>query len=182
MEVKQLTRNISTDFNRTITLVGVIPLLVFIYLLIGKISNVNALAGEVGYIVLATIGVFVMGVVVGRRMLMSVTLKLIDDNQRILSMQQEMMNKNRLVAVTETVLGLSDKINNPLLALRGNLDLLEMDFKQSDLTDKVKKRFAVIKSSCETIREVSYKLAQLTKPVSTYISDDIRMMDLDKSE
>ena len=92
------------------------------------------------------------------------------------------MNKNRLVAVTETVLGLSDKINNPLLALRGNLDLLEMDFKQSDLTDKVKKRFAVIKSSCETIREVSYKLAQLTKLVSTSITDDIRMMDLDKSE
>ena len=30
MEAKQLTKNIKNDFNRTVTLVGVIPLLVFI--------------------------------------------------------------------------------------------------------------------------------------------------------
>jgi len=182
MEAKQFTRNIRDDFNRTISLVGVIPLLVFIYLLIGKIASISVLAGNVGVIVLATIGVFVTGIVVGRRMLMSVTLKLIDDNQRILTMQQEMMDKNRLVAITDTVLGLSDKINNPLLTLRGNLDLLETDLKEMNLAENIKKRLGIIKSSCETIREVSHKLAQLSKPKTTTVYENIRMVDLDKTE
>ena len=98
MEVKQLTKNIKNEFNRTVSLVGIIPLLVFIYLVVGKLSNFNALAGEIGYVVIATIGVFIMGIIVGRKMLMSVTFKLIEDNQKILSMQQELIEKSRLAA------------------------------------------------------------------------------------
>jgi len=120
MEEKQFTRNIRTDFNRLFCLVGVIPLLVFIYVLVNKISNINARVGEVGYIVMATIGVFVMGIIVGRKMLMSVTIKLIDDNRKILSMQQELLEKNRLAAITETVLALGDQINNPLSLARSS--------------------------------------------------------------
>ena len=97
MEVKQLTHSIRNDFNRAISLIGIIPLLVFIYLVVGKLANFNILAGEVGYIVMATIGVFIMGIVVGRKMLMSITLKLIDDNSKILSMQQELIEKLRLL-------------------------------------------------------------------------------------
>jgi hypothetical protein len=83
----------------------------------------------VGYIVLATIVVFVLGIIVGRKMLMSVTLKLIDDNQKILSMQKKLIEKNRLAAITETVLVLGDQVNNPLLVINGNLELLDSELK-----------------------------------------------------
>ena len=39
MEVKQLTKNIKDDFNRLISLAGIIPLLVVIYLIVCKFAN-----------------------------------------------------------------------------------------------------------------------------------------------
>lgn len=181
MEIKQLTKNIKNDFNRAISLVGVIPLLVFIYLVVGKLSNFNALAGEVGYIVMATIGVFIMGIVVGRKMLMSVTLKLIDDNQKILSMQQELIQKNRLAAITETVLALGDQVNNPLLVISGNLELLDLEIKQLEVSEKVHNRLATMRGSFQKIREVTDKMSKLTKAELVTIHGDTRMVDLDKS-
>lgn len=181
MEVKQLTSNIKTDFNRAITLVGVIPLLVFVYLVVGKLANFNALVGEVGYIVMATIGVFVMGIVVGRKMLMSVTFKLIDDNQRILSMQQELIEKNRLAAITETVLTLGDQVNNPLLVVSGNLELLDLEIRHLEVDEKIRNRIQTMRSNFLKIREVTDKMSKLTKAELVSIHGDTRMIDLDKS-
>ncbi len=163
MEVKQLTLNIRSDFNRALSLAGVIPLLVFIYLVVGKISNFKALAGEVGYIVVATIGVFIMGIIVGRKMLMSVTFKLIDDNQKILSMQRELIEKNRLAAITETVLALGDQVNNPLLAISGNLELLELELRHLELSEKTRNRMETIRNNFYKLREVTDKMSKLTK-------------------
>jgi len=181
MEVKQLTKNIKNDFNRAVSLVGVIPLLVFIYLVVGKLASFNALVGEVGYIVMATIGVFIMGIVVGRRMLMSVTFKLIDDNQKILSMQQELIEKNRLAAITETVLALGDQVNNPLLAISGNLELLELELKNVELNEKTRNRIKTMLNNFYKIREVTDKMSKLTKAELITIHGDTRMIDLSKS-
>lgn len=181
MEDKQLTKSIRNDFNRAISLAGVIPLLVFVYLVVGKLSNFNALVGEVGYIVMATIGVFVMGVVVGRKMLMSVTLKLIDDNQKILSMQQELIEKNRLAAITETVLALGDQVNNPLLAISGNLELLEFEVRDLNLTEKSRNRIQTMKNNFFKIKEVTDKMSKLTKAETMTIHGDTKMLDLDRS-
>ena len=181
MEIKQLTNNIKNDFNRAVSLVGVIPLLVFIYLVVGKLSNSNALMGEVGYIVIATIGVFVMGIVVGRRMLMSVTFKLIDDNQKILTMQQELIEKNRLAAITETVLALGDQVNNPLLAVSGNLEMLDSEISTLNITEKVRNRLATMRNNMQKIREVTDKMSKLTKAELVTIHGSTRMIDLSKS-
>lgn len=181
MEVKQLTKNIKNDFNRTVSLVGVIPLLVFIYLVVGKLSNINALVGEIGYIVMATIGVFIMGIIVGRRMLMSVTLKLIDDNQKILAMQQELIEKNRLAAITETVLALGDQVNNPLLAISGNLELLDLELNNVQLSEKTRNRIKTMFNNFSKIREVTDKMSKLTKAELMTIHGDTRMIDLNKS-
>jgi signal transduction histidine kinase len=181
MEVKQLTHNIRNDFNRAISLAGFIPLLVFIYLLVGKIANFHALIGEVGYIVIATIGVFIMGIVVGRKMLMSVTFKLIDDNQKILAMQQELIEKNRLAAITETVLTLGDQVNNPLLAISGNLELLELELRQFELSEKTRNRIQTMRNNFYKIREVTDKMSKLTKAELVTISGDSQMIDLSKS-
>lgn len=182
MEIKQFTRNIRNDFNRALSLAGVIPLLVFIYILVNKISNINARAGEVGYIVTATIGVFAMGIVVGRKMLMSVTIKLMDDNRKILSMQQELIEKSRLAAITETVLTLGDQINNPLLAMSGNLELLDMDFKNANINERIRNRIETMRNAFRNIREVTDKLSKLSKPEAVTIYGDVKMIDLNKSK
>lgn len=182
MEIKKLTQNIRNDFHRAISLTGVIPLLVFIYLLVGKISNYNILAGEVGYIVIATMAVFAMGIIVGRRMLISVTYKLIDDNQKILKMQQELIEKNRLSAITETVLTLGDQVNNPLLVLSGNLDLLDSEIQGAGMTEKIHNRIETMRNNFRKIREVTDKMSQLSKPELVTIHDGIKMFDLNKSK
>lgn len=181
MEIKQLTNNIKKDFNRAVSLVGVIPLLVFIYLVVGKLANFNALLGELGYIVMATIGVFIMGIVVGRRMLMSVTFKLIDDNQKILTMQQELIEKNRLAAITETVLALGDQVNNPLLAVSGNLEMLDSEISTLNITEKVRNRLATMRSNMQKIREVTDKMSKLTKAELVTVHGNTRMIDLSRS-
>lgn len=182
MEIKHLTHNIRNDFNRVISLAGVIPLLVFVYVVVDKISNFNALAGEVGYVVTATIGVFIMGVVVGRKMLMAVTFKLIDDNQKILTMQQELIQKSRLAAITETVLTLGDQVNNPLMAISGNLELLELELRPLELSQKTRDRIQTMRNNFYRIREVTDKMSKLTKAELVTIHGDTRMIDLSKSE
>ena len=181
MEIKQLARNIRDDFNRVISLVAVIPLLVFIYLVVGKLANFNALIGEVGYIIMATIGVFIMGIVVGRKMLMSITLKLIDDNSKILSMQQELIEKNRLAAITETVLALGDQVNNPLLVISGNLELLELEIRHLEVGEKVHNRIQTMRGNFQKIREVTDKMSKLTRAELVVIHGDTKMIDINKS-
>ncbi|PIQ87922.1 MAG: hypothetical protein COV73_01570 [Candidatus Omnitrophica bacterium CG11_big_fil_rev_8_21_14_0_20_43_6] len=182
MEIKQLTYDVRRDFNRLISLVGIIPLLVFIYLLVVKIANIKILAGQVGYIVLATIAVFAMGIIVGRKMLMTVTFKLIDDNQKILSIQQELIEKNRLAAITETVLALGDEVNNPLLVISGNLELLDLELKQFEVGEKIHNRIQTMRGNFQKIREVTDKMSRLTQPSLTIIHGGIQMIDLNKSK
>ncbi len=181
MEIKKFSNRIRDDFNHSISLAGVIPLLVFTYLLICKIANYNILAGQVGYIVLATIAVFVMGVIVGRKMLMSVTFKLIDDNQKILVMQQELIEKSRLAAITETVLALGDQVNNPLLAITGNLELLELELRHAELSEKTRNRIETMRNNFYKIREVTDKMSRLNKVELLTIHGNTRMIDLNKS-
>ena len=181
MEVKQFTRKIRNDFNHAISLAGVIPLLAFVYLIASKLSNLNCLVGEVGYIVMAAIGVFIMGIIVGRKMLMSVTFKLIDDNQKILSMQQELIGKNRLAAITETVLTLSDQVNNPLLVIGGNLEFLDSEIKSAGASEKIQNRIQTMRNNFQKIREVTDKMSKLTKVELIKIHGDRQMIDLNKS-
>lgn len=181
MEAKQFTHNIRKDFNRALSLVGIIPLLVFIYLIVGKFANFSVLAGEIGYIVSATIVVFIMGIVVGRKMLMSVIFKLLDDNRKILIMQQELIEKSRLAAITETALALGDQVNNPLLAISGNLELLELELKHVQLSEKTRNRIETMRNNFQKIRDVTERMSKLTKVESVAIHGDTRAIDLEKS-
>jgi len=179
MEIRQLTKNIKSDFNKTLSLVGIIPLLVFIYLTIGK--AVRASTTEIGYIVVATIAVFVMGIVVGRRMLMAVTFKLLEDNRKIMAMQQELIEKSRLAAITETVLALGDQVNNPLLVIGGNLELLKVEMQGVNVNERIQNGIQTMRSSFQKIREVTDKMSKLTKPETKVIHGDSKMIDLEKS-
>lgn len=167
-EIKELISKRKNDFNRTICLVGIIPLLVFIYLLGGKIGTFQIFLGEIGYIVLVTMFIFSMGIIVGRKMLWSIL--------------NELIEKQRLVAITETALALSHEINNPLLTVRGNLELLENEFLSDQLSDKVKSRLVTIKDHCERIQQVTEKMSKLSKPVAEKVYGRAKMISLTNSQ
>lgn len=167
MVIKEVINKRRRDFNTTMCLTGIIPFLVFIYLLVVKISSFTIFIGEIGYIMFATLVVFVMGVVIGRRLLWS--------------MLKEIIEKNRLAAVTETALALSHEINNPLLTINGNLELLEGELKQINISDKSKDRLSTIRNSCERIRLVTDKMSKLSKPAITTIHGKIKMINLEAS-
>jgi len=88
-----------------------------------------------------------------------------------------------LAAISETTLALSHEINNPLLTVRGNLELLEHDLAQNHISNNtIMNRLEIIKDHCERIRQVTDKLATLSRSVSTTVSRDIKMVDLNKSD
>lgn len=182
MEITELITKEKRDFYNSICLTSVIPFLVFIYLLIGRVSSVSILKGEILYIMMATVVVFLMGIIVGRKMLWALILKLIDDNKRIVDMQQELMEKNRLAAITETTLALGHEINNPLMAIRGSLELIEVEVIDKPLPENIKNRLDTIKGYCERIGQVTDKMSSLSKPALHTIHGHTKMIDLTKSE
>jgi signal transduction histidine kinase len=168
MQIKELVKNRKSEFDVSVCLTGVIPFLVFIYLLVVRIANFKIFAGEVGYITLTTILIFLLGILESRKLFWS--------------MLSDIIEKNRLAAITETALSLSHEINNPLFTVRGNLELLEHDFSENRISNNnITKRVETIKEHCERIRQVTDKLANLSNPVSTTVHGNVKMVDVNKS-
>ena len=163
MQINDIIVKRKRELNVSLCLTGVIPMLVVVYLLSRKIANFSIFTGQIGYIMLFTIVIFILGMFVGRRLLMD--------------MLSELIEKNRLAAVTETVLTLGHEINNPLLTVRGNLELIET----RELSEDLQKRLATVKLNLERISQATEKLKNISKPESGNIYEDINMLDLEKS-
>jgi nitrogen-specific signal transduction histidine kinase len=163
MDIKKLIARSKRDFDISISMIGVIPLLVFTYLIIAKLATVKILIGQIGYIIFCTILVFLVGVFVGKRMFSSLV--------------NEIMEKNKSAAITETALGVGDQINNPLLAIRGNLEIVEMYALENKLPPKVIDRIKTIKDNFERIRQITDKMSNLGKPKTTSIIGKSSMVD-----
>ncbi len=170
MELKKLEEKTKRDFNNAVSLMAIIPLLVFVYLIGGKIASLSALNGEVGYILLTVMAIVLTGIFLGKQKLWGLV-------SQIFRMQNELLEKNRLSAITETVLTLGHEINNPLLAMQGNLSSLEEELANSLAKEKISK----IRSHCERIMEVTNKLSSLAKPVSEKISGEHSIINLSDS-
>ena len=168
MEIKTVINNSRRDFGTTLALTGVIPLLAFAYTLTSNSGSPRSLTGETGYIMLATMGVFLSGMVVGRRMLWSLF--------------NDLVEKNRLAAITETALTLGHEINNPLLIIRGNLEMVESELKHPGIDPKIASRLTTINDNCQRIGNVMEKMAKLAKPSVSIIHGNTKMIDLPKSE
>jgi signal transduction histidine kinase len=97
-------------------------------------------------------------------------------------MQQELIKKNRLAAVSETALTLGDSINNPLLVISGNLELLDLELKSYKVPEKTHDRIQTMRMNFAKIREVTDKLSRLTQAESTAVYGDIQMIDINKSK
>lgn len=169
------------DFNNAICLMTIIPFLAFVYLLVCEIGSFQMLSGRVGYMMFIMLAVAFMGIILGRKVIWRIIENLILFNNQIARMQEELIEKNRLSAITETVLAIGHEINNPLLAIQGNLELLEDDFKEKPPLESLVKRLNTMKTQCARIMTATGKLSSLSKPVSTVINGNSRMIDLNKS-
>ena len=86
-----------------------------------------------------------------------------------------------LTIIAKTTLSLSHEINNPLMIMRGNIEVLQSDIEDrgSKLQlDEIKRRISKIKEHCNRISEATDKLLNITKPVETVVHGDIKMIDL----
>lgn len=167
MDIKKFISKNKRDFDVSIALTGVIPLLVFLYLIVMKISSTKALVGQVGYIMFLTIVVFICGVLVGRRMFSSFA--------------NEFMEKAKLAAISEAALGVGDQINNPLMAIRGNLEILQMYAIENNLPTKQVDRIKTIKDNFERIRQITENMSNLANPKSTTAYGKTKMTDFVRS-
>lgn len=181
MEIEKLTDYTKKDFNNTICLMSIIPFLAFLYLIVGKLASFAILAGEVGYVMMAILVLVLVGIALGKKNLWLLLNKLIDFNQENIKMEQELIEKNRLAAISETVLSLGHEINNPILIIRGNLELLERDLEKNEIPIPIREKLVQIKTNCERIVEVTNKIGTISKPVTTEIYGATKMLDLDKS-
>jgi signal transduction histidine kinase len=167
MDIKSFIGKSKREFTVTIALIGVIPLLVSIYLVASKLSNINILVGQVGIIVFCTTVIFVAGVLFGKKMFDTIT--------------AEVIEKSRLAAISETVLGMSDQINNPLMVIRGNMEMLESFALESRLPQKQMDRIKTIQDNLENIRQASEHMAHLNSSKTTTIYGNTKMVDFSQA-
>ncbi|TRZ95084.1 hypothetical protein D4R78_04335 [bacterium] len=181
MEIKELANHAKRNFNNAICLIGVIPSLAFVYLLYNKLPTLEIFVGRAGYIAFIVMVIFIGGILLGRKMLWTLILKLLDFNQKIMSIQEELITKNKLAAITETVLTLGHEINNPLLVIRGTLEMLGSEINQIAAPTDLKERLSVIKINFDRIGEVTEKLSHLSRPVIDTVYGDSKIINLGKS-
>ena len=182
MDVKEIEKSAKRDFNNAICLMGIIPALIFAYLISVKIASITVFKGEIGYIFFASVLILFIGIVMGKRLLWRVMKGLFNYNKENLKLQEELIEKSRLATITETTLTLSHELNNPLFIAIGNLELLENEFVQNKTPESIRKKFEMIKKNFERMREVTSKLSKLSKPVSGGAYSSKTIIDLKKSE
>jgi signal transduction histidine kinase len=182
MDVKHFENRTRRDFNNAMTIVGLSSTWVFVYLLVSEGDPLQALRDERGLVLFLTMNLLLIGLIISRKILWAVIERLFDFNIENTRLQKELLEKSRLAAITETALALSHAINNPLMIIRGNLDTLEYNTQKGDMPEETKQKIEKLKSSADRIKEITEKLTTLSKPVTTEVYGDTKMIDPDRSE
>lgn len=169
MKIEEMGLKARRDLNNAICLIGIIPILTLVYMLTVKVASLSStFSGEAGYIMLVVTAIMLTGIITGKRLLFA--------------LMQELLEKEKLATISETVLTLSHEINNPLMIMQGNLELLNGDLTQQSITDTLVNRVGLIKSNCERISQVTQKLMHLSKPISVSAFQGRKIIDLNKSQ
>ncbi len=182
VNLEEVESSAKRDFNNAICLMGVIPALIFAYLLTVRLSTVEVFQGEAGYLFLWGVIFLLMGIVVGKKLLWKVLERLFVFNQENIRLYEELMKKNRLATIAETTLTLSHELNNPLAITMGNLTLLEGEVAKGNVPEPVKEKLEIIKENCTRMAKVTDKLSNLSVPVSDKAYGDTTIIDLEKSK
>jgi signal transduction histidine kinase len=181
MDLNNLKLKTEKDFNNAMCVVGLSQIWVFVYLLIEELASYGVLTGQAKAVIVITMSVLLLGIVTSRKILWAIIEQLFDFNKKILQLKDELLEKNRLAAITETTLTLSHEINNPLLMMSGNIEMLENDLRENKVPGHVMEKISKLKSHCEHIRGITSKLSHLSRPTTATVHGDIRMIDTGSS-
>jgi hypothetical protein len=91
-------------------------------------------------------------------------------------MHQKLVEYERLAAVNQTVVTLSDSINNPLTVIRGHLDLIQQTLDIDD--EKLTRSLDLIGKAVVTCEQSMKKLRDIPRPaVTPYAGEGFTMID-----
>ncbi len=90
-------------------------------------------------------------------------------------LEQELVEKERLTALTESFATINHKLNNPLTPLLGNLQLLRQD--GQDLGEGSQKRIKIIETNAKKISEIVKSFGELTNPVTKHYYGEMNTIE-----
>jgi len=101
------------------------------------------------------------------------------DLREIRQMQEQIVEAERLAAITETAVCFNHEINNPLCSILGYTQLLLME--RDQLEPEVVRKLEGIEEQIVRIQEVAGRMSRITRPVSTEYVGGRRMLDVERS-
>lgn len=179
--MKELEVRAKRDFNNAICLIGIIPFLVFIYLLVVEVGSIEVLTGTIGYVVLVSMLILLLGIVVSRKIMWSMISQLFNYSKRIIELQNKLIEQKKAETIKETTRALTHEINNPLGIIMGLTELMETKLKTVEVPNFVRENISMIGQNCDRISEVTAKLRNISKPVYTTAYGGNKMIDAEKS-
>ncbi len=175
MDTEYIKNKARKDFNDAVAVMSIIPVLGFVYLIVCKIASISILEGEVGYVIFILLILILLGIASGRKTLWFLIAKIVDS-------QNELIEKERLAAITETVISLAHEVVNPLAIVMGNLDLSMGEAAEGKMLNVPRDRVHLMKANCDRIRVVMDKMSRVSRPSITTVVDNIKMLDLPACE
>ncbi len=99
------------------------------------------------------------------------------DSERLrIESERETFESYKFASIGKLASGVAHEINNPLAIMLGNIDLLELDLKDSSL--KQKKFLEKITSSAKRIKDIVRRMKLLSAPVSTHDQSKSDLLEL----
>jgi signal transduction histidine kinase len=185
IDIDKLEKNIRRDFQSAMTVIGLSSVWVFVYLVVGKGGGFKILKGTGSLVMLINMTLLLLGIIISRRMLWSVIEELIFFNKETARLQGELIEKDKLATIAKTTLTLSHEINNPLMVIRGNVEVLKEDLSGPELKlslEDIRKRVQKIADQAERISVVIDTLLTLSRPAEATVHGDIKMIDPKRRE
>lgn len=94
-------------------------------------------------------------------------------------LQKQMLEKERLLGITEALATVNHEINNPLTPIIGNVQLLLSSEKASD--PSVVQKLQSIEMNARKIQEIIQQMNQLSRPLRKHYYGDTHILDLERS-
>lgn len=102
------------------------------------------------------------------------------DLTRIKELENQLIEKERLAALSETAVAVNHEINNPLTPILGNIQLLL--FRRNEIEDWIVEKLEVIEKNAWRIHNTIQKLNHITKPVKKQYCGETQMLDIERSK
>lgn len=101
------------------------------------------------------------------------------DVREVKRLQAQLLDAERLAAITETAISINHEINNPLCSILGNTQLILMT--KEKLDKKTIRKLQSIEKEIMRIQKIARKLSEITRPVLKEYVSGTRMLDVEKS-